>query len=524
MAALASLDDIIASLTALPDAAREKAVRQARSIIGKRRPPTPGPQTMGYMSEADILLFGGSPGGGKTALEVLLALNEHRRSLIVRRSFVDLDGVLHTLDNIVGKVGAASGGNRPKYEEDDRVIHFMGMGDDIGGKQGNPHDLICIDEAAQIPEDQFRMLLGWLRTNIPGQRCRVVLGSNPPLDTVGDWLVEYFAPWLDDRHPNPAEDGELRWFLPNENDMGYRECERGESMMLHGIEVRAHSRTFIRSSFTDNPYYDPTQYASTLAGLPDSVRKRLITGNFMDVRHDDPWQAIPTDWVKAAMQRWTSTPPVGVPMCAMGVDPAQGGSDETAIAWRHDSWFAPLITVPGIETEGGTEVAALVMKHRFDLAAVIVDIGGGWGGDAYAHLAANGVNVSSYMGVKDSYARTEDRLLHFSNIRTEAYWRFREALNPDRRGGSQIMLPNDKRLLSDLTTPLYKVKAGGIELETKVDVVKRLRRSPDRGDAVVMAWHTGAKAADSYAIWKAGANIGKAPRVVMGHQAARRRA
>lgn len=517
------LASVVSELTALPEETRKQVVEGA--VAGTRHMvfvPLPGPQTEAYLSDADVLLFGGSPGGGKTALEVGLALNEHRRSLIVRKSFVDLDGVLHTMDNILGKPRSAVGGNRPRYDmEDGRVIHFMGMGEDLGGKQGNPHDLICVDEAAQLPEDQVRMLMGWMRTDTPGQRCRMVMGSNPPLDTVGDWLIEYFAPWLDANHPLPAEPGELRYYLPNENGVGYRECDPSERTLISGVEVRPQSRTFIPSSFTDNPFYDKEQYAAALAGLPDSVRKRLISGNFMDARNDDPWQAIPRDWVMEAVERWTSVPPVGVPQCSIGVDVAQGGSDETVMAARHDGWFAPLICIPGKETPGGTDVAGKVISKRRDNSKVIVDIGGGWGGDALAHLVKNGVDAVSYMGVKKSTRRTEDNQLHFTNVRTEAYWRLREALNPDQKGGSRIQLPNDKKLISDLTTPKYRIVKGGIELESKEDVIERLGRSTDRGDAVVMAWYSGSKMADSYQIWSNRSKVA-APRVVMGYQSRRR--
>jgi hypothetical protein len=485
----------------------QKAVVAADAVAATktmRGVPSPGPQTMAYLSEADVMLYGGEPGGGKTALEILLALNEHRRSLVVRRSFVDLDGVLHTLDNIVGTPNAAKGGNRPYYETDDgRVIDFMGVGEDIGGKQGNPHDLICVDEAAQVPEVQIRSLMGWLRTDIPGQRCRVVMGSNPPLDSVGDWLIDYFAPWLDDRHPDPAEPGELRWFLPNENDDGFRECEPGDTMMLHGMVVKAHSRTFIRAHVSDNPYYDQEQYAKSLSSLPKEMRERLMSGNFMASREDPQWQLIPSAWVRAAVARWKETPPLGVPMCSIGVDVAQGGTDNTVLARRHDAWFAPLIVVEGKKTPGGTDVAALVLKHRHDNAKVIVDVGGGWGGDAHGHLMRNQVDSVAYMGVKKSFKRTSDNQLTLTNVRTEAYWRFREALDPDQRGGSPIALPNDKRLISDLTSPFYKIGPNGIEAEPKDQLVKRLKRSTDRGDAVVMAWWSGAKMATDWDSWPA---------------------
>lgn len=518
-----NLDDILTKLAGLPEATRRQVEAEALEAT-KHLPfiPSPGPQSEAYFSQADVLLYGGSPGGGKTALEVGLALNAHRRTLIVRRNFVDLAGVLHTLDNILGEVDSSVGGMRPKYKKPDGgVIDFMGLGEDIGGKQGNPHDLICVDEAAQIPENQFRMLLGWLRTDIPGQRCRVVLGSNPPLNSTGDWLITYFAPWLDPQHHKPAKEGELRYFLPNEDGTGERECEADDFTMMHGVKVSPQSRTFISSRFTDNPYYDAEQYAKSLAGLPDEARRILASGNFLTTRSDDIFQAIPTAWIRAAQERWKPTPPVGVPMCAIGVDVAQGGSDQNVIAIRHDGWYPPLITVPGKETPDGKHVAGLVITKRRNDAKVIVDLGGGWGGDCYGHLKENGIDTVGYMGVKASNKRTVDKQLKFSNVRTEAYWRFREALDPSQESGSPIALPPDPELVADLCAPTYEIGPNGIKLESKEKVCDRIGRSPDKGDAVVMAWHDGIKQANIEGGWK-NLSRNRTPKVVMGHHSTRR--
>jgi hypothetical protein len=48
-------------------------------------------------------------------------------------------------------------------------------------------------------------------------------------------------------------------------------------------------------------------------------------------------------------------------------------------------------------------------------------------------------------------------------------------------------LPPDPLLLADLTAPTFEITSRGIKVETKEEVIKRLGRSPDRGDAVVMA-------------------------------------
>jgi len=487
------LSEIISKLATLDEAGKLALLGKSREILGQRKfVALPGPQIKAYLSKADILLFGGSPGGGKTALGCGLALNEHKRTLIARREFVDLEGVLHTMTNILGGSAGMTFGNRPKYRADGREIEFIGLGDELGGKQGNPHDLIYIDECAQVPESQVRMLLGWLRTDKPGQRCRVLLASNPPLDSVGDWLIDYFAPWLNPQHPNPAEEGELRYFLPKGGgELGDRECSADERIEIAGVSVAPLSRTFISSKFTDNPYYNPEDYAKSLSALPDEVRERLISGNFMMSRQDDIWQCIPTAWVRAAQDRWRSTPPIGVPMCSMGVDIAQGGVDDFIIAPRYDGWFAPLIAVPGRQVPDGKVAAGLIMANRHDHAQVIVDVGGGFGADCHGHLQKNGIDSIPYMGIKKSFSRTVDNILPITNTRSQVYWQFREALDPSQLGGSTIMLPPDNKLVADLCTPRYKVSTHGIEVEPKDKVVERLKRSPDRGDAVVMAWSGG---------------------------------
>jgi hypothetical protein len=57
-----------------------------------------------------------------------------------------------------------------------------------------------------------RFLLGWLRTTTPGLHCQALLTFNPPTTSEGRWVIEFFAPWLDPKHPNPRSPGELRWF------------------------------------------------------------------------------------------------------------------------------------------------------------------------------------------------------------------------------------------------------------------------------------------------------------------------
>jgi hypothetical protein len=502
------LEDVLAAYRALPEHERKQVAKDAIEITKHLKfIPSPGPQTDGYDSQADVTLFGGSPGGGKTALEIGLALNEHHRALIVRRNFTDLEGLIDTAKKLVGNEDGFIGGSRPKYRKPDGgVIHFAGVGEGgLGGHQGVDHDLICFDEVAQIPENPVRLMMGWLRTDKPGQRCRVVMASNPPLDSTVDWLIDYFGPWLNENHPNPAQPGELRWYLPDSEGRD-RECSEGDSTVIAGQTVYAHSRTFIPSRFTDNPYYDPQQYAATLANVPEEYRARLISGNFMLARRDQPHQVIPTAWIRAAQERWQPKPPAGVPMCAIGVDASGGGEDPLVMAPRHDGWYAPLIEVPGKDIPVdriGPFSAGLVVSHRRDDALVTVDMGGGYGGSMYDHLKANGVEVYQYKGAEGTTKRSRDGKMKFVNVRSAACWALREALDPAQDGGSPIALPPDPRMVADLTALTFEPTPNGIKVIPKEKVCELLMRSTDKGDAVIMSWWTGPKQITHFQQWRA---------------------
>jgi hypothetical protein len=88
---------------------------------------------------------------------------------------------------------------------------------DEQGTMGQGRDFLGIDEATQFAESQVRFLMGWVRSEDPNQRCRTVLSTNPPLQAEGLWVTKMFAPWIDERYPNPAKPSELRWVI-SDND------------------------------------------------------------------------------------------------------------------------------------------------------------------------------------------------------------------------------------------------------------------------------------------------------------------
>ena len=53
------------------------------------------------------------------------------------------------------------------------------------------------------------------------------------------------------------------------------------------------------------------------------------------------------------------------------------------------------------------------------------------------------------------------------------------------------MLPPDQKLAAQLCSVRFQMTPNGIAAEDKIAVIKRLGRSPDKADAVVMAWYRG---------------------------------
>ncbi len=488
-------------------AVTKDAVEATRHLIWV---PNPGPQLDAWNCEADELFMGGSAGGGKSDLSIGLALTQHKHSLILRRFTDDARSLAERAMDIVGSRDGFNGQQLRLRVGDNRVIDFGGCKEETDKQRfkGTPHDLIFFDEIADFLESQYEFIIAWNRSADPGQRCRVVAAGNPPTTSEGIWIIYRWGAWLLPDHPNPAKDGELRWYTTGSDGNEIEVDGRGPHL-IGGEQVIARSRTFIRAWLSDNPDLSATDdYKAVLAGLPAELRDAYRDGKFDASLKDNPHQVIPAAWIRAAQDRWEPTPPYGIPMCAIGVDVAQGGSDDTVFARRHDGWYAPLIAVPGRETPDGPSVAGRVLAIRRDGAKVIVDMGGGYGGSTYDHLKANEIPVLGYKGAEKSIRRTSDRQLRFVNKRAEAYWKFREALEPGQFQGSPIALPADPVLVSDLTAPTFEVGPNGIKITPKKDLTKRLGRSPDKGDAVVMAWFDGARASTHSQEWRPDQRVG----------------
>jgi len=452
----------------------------------------PGPQTAACESLADVIGYGGAAGGGKSDLALGLAGTHHERSLIFRRVFPSLRGMIERSRQIFNRANQSHADD--SFNEsthvwrlaDGRMIEFGAVQyeADLKKWQGQPHDFLAFDEATEFPEAFIRFLWAWLRTTVTGLHCQLLLTFNPPFDDSGAWVVRFFAPWLDPQHPNPAADGELRWYAMV--DGKEVECGSGAPFEHDGAVITPKSRTFFHAALKDNPILEASGYGATIDALPEPLRS-LLRGNFDAAKVADPWQCIPSAWVKLAQARWTEKPPVKEPD-TVGADLARGGKDKMSISRIFENWFAPIETHPGTAVPDGPSAAALLLwavKLGIKIGVDVIGIGT----SVYDSLVTANADVLAVNNSESAEGRRDKSgRFKFRNVRAASYWSFREALDPDH--GEKLALPPDAEMSADLCAPRFSVTTMGIQLESKDEIKERLGRSPDKGDSVVIAWWT----------------------------------
>jgi hypothetical protein len=244
-----------------------------------------------------------------------------------------------------------------------------------------------------------------------------------------------------------------------------------------------------------------TGYTAVLQSMPEPLRSQMLYGDFQAGMQDHEWQVIPSEWVRLAQKRWQdamASKPAGTAkdwrpagaekLDCLGADIARGGEAKTVLSRRYGKWFAPLEKHPGRHTPDGPAAARLIAHAVSENQRAVVNldiIGIGAAVFDTLRLQTKLPNIVNVNFAEHTGRRDRTGVFHFLNIRAYAYWTLREALDPDK--GDGLMLPPDPEMVADLCAARYSVEPGGIRIELKEEIVKRIGRSPDCGDAVVLA-------------------------------------
>jgi hypothetical protein len=212
-----------------------------------------------------------------------------------------------------------------------------------------------------------------------------------------------------------------------------------------------------------------------------------------DFHSSDEDGLIPLAWVEAANERWLNWSEQDdsskwLPFTCVGVDVARSmDGDKTVLALRHEDVITEIRRYAEADTMAIVGHVAGVLNARRGFAVVdVIGVGGG----PFDRLQEQKFTVHAFNSSAAAPPGMKDRSgeLEFLNTRAAAWWSFRERLDP--AYGPTLALPPDDLLIGDLTAPHWKTtSAGKIQVESKDEIRKRIGRSTDDGDAVVMAFY-----------------------------------
>ncbi len=330
-------------------------------------------------------------------------------------------------------------------KEDPELNRFRGL--EVNG--------FFLEEANELSENTFNMCIqragAWIIPGIPPEEQpapKIIMTCNP----AKNWVKTlFFDPWKAGKLEPPY------FYLPSKQ--------------------------------TDNPHL-PMAYRESLKHMPARMYDQMVNGNWDLV--DSPDQLIQPDWIEDAFNR--NPQDVGLTPVKLGVDPARYGDDTTVLCLAKGFYVEEIVAYGSKGTDyTAAEVEKLITKHQIPHHKVVID-SIGVGGGVVDILQSKQFFVTEFIaGSKaiNQKMRFDQKIeLKFKDLRSESWWLLRELLRTGKIAINPKLDPETKsRLVADLTAPTYDVDNDKtVTVESKKDIKKRIGKSTDYGDALVMAF------------------------------------
>ena len=223
---------------------------------------------------------------------------------------------------------------------------------------------------------------------------------------------------------------------------------------------------------------------------PNDLFRVKVLGLFPKAAEDI---LIPYEWIELANQRWQQLHDDGFVSkkhVRLGVDVAGMGRDSSVLVPRYGSWIPEIKANQSGGQADHMKVVGMTVPYLQDkkAKAFIDTIGEGAG--VYSRLVElehnNAYSCKFSEGVKGMHDVTGQ--YSFANMRAYLFWAVRDWLNP--KNGFDPALPPDDGLAEEATEIHWSFQSNGnIIIEPKEEIKKRLKRSPDKFDALANTFY-----------------------------------
>jgi|LSQX01.3.fsa_nt_gb predicted phage terminase large subunit-like protein len=256
--------------------------------------PQIGPQEDFLASSADIAIFGGAAGCGKTFALLMEPLRHSHvqgfGAVVFRRTMPQITtegGLWDTARGLYAPLSADFIENpyRVRFPSSTKIeFHHLQYDETVRSWDGSQIPLVCFDELQHFTEHQFFYMLSRNRS-----MCGVVpyvrATCNPDPDS---FLRRFLAWWIDDESGFPIQErsGAIRWMVRLKNEIHWGDSREELIERFTGTyapdEIMPKSVTFIpallehnRALLEANP-----EYRANLLALPEYEQQRLLYGNW----------------------------------------------------------------------------------------------------------------------------------------------------------------------------------------------------------------------------------------------------
>jgi predicted phage terminase large subunit-like protein len=253
--------------------------------------PQAGPQEAFLSSSADIVIYGGAAGGGKTYAQLLEPLrhvhNPRFGAVIFRREYTQVfneGGLWDEAMELYPRLGAKPNKGKACFRfPSGATVSFahIQLEADLLNYQGAQIALIQFDELTHFSERMFWYMLSRNRS-ASGVRPYVRAGTNPDPES---FVAKIIAWWIDQDTglPIPERSGVIRWFVREDGTLHWFHSVNQALEAFpgrHADDIK--SFTFIPAKLEDNKKLlekDPG-YKGSLLAQNNVDRERLLNGNW----------------------------------------------------------------------------------------------------------------------------------------------------------------------------------------------------------------------------------------------------